>query len=31
MGPITARIQQLYFQTVKGDHPKYRHWCTPVY
>ena len=31
MGPITARIQQLYFQAVKGDHPKYRHWCTPVY
>ena len=31
MGPLTARIQQLYFQAVKGDHPKYRHWCTPVY
>ena len=31
MGPITARIQQLYFQVVHGDHPKYRHWCTPVY
>jgi branched-chain amino acid aminotransferase len=31
MGPLTARIQQLYFQVVKGDHPKYRHWCTPVY
>jgi len=31
MGPITARIQQLYFQVVKGDHPRYRHWCTPVY
>ncbi len=31
MGPISARIQQLYFQVVHGDHPKYRHWCTPVY
>jgi branched-chain amino acid aminotransferase len=31
MGPITARIQQLYFEVVKGHHPKYRHWCTPVY
>ncbi len=31
MGPITARIQQLYFEIVKGNHPKYRHWCTPVY
>jgi branched-chain amino acid aminotransferase len=31
MGPITARIQQVYFDVVKGNHPKYRHWCTPVY
>lgn len=31
IGPITARIQQLYFEVVKGRHPKYRHWCTPVY
>lgn len=31
MGPMTARIQQLYFEVVKGNHPKYRHWCTPVY
>lgn len=31
MGPITARIQQVYFEVVKGRHPKYRHWCTPVY
>ncbi len=31
MGPITARIQQLYFEVVKGNHPRYRHWCTPVY
>jgi len=31
MGPLTARIQQLYFDVVKGTHPKYRHWCTPVY
>jgi len=31
MGPIAARIQQVYFQVVKGNHAKYRHWCTPVY
>lgn len=31
IGPITTRIQQLYFEVVKGRHPKYRHWCTPVY
>ena len=31
VGPITTRIQQLYFDVVRGLHPKYRHWCTPVY
>jgi branched-chain amino acid aminotransferase len=31
MGPLTGRIQQLYFDVVKARHPKYRHWCTPVY
>ena len=31
IGPIATRIQELYFQVVKGRHPKYRHWCTPVY
>jgi len=31
IGPLTARIQQLYAEVVKGNHPKYRHWCTPVY
>ena len=31
IGPITARIQQLYFEVVKGNHAKYRRWCTPVY
>ena len=31
IGPLTARIQHLYFDAVRGRHPKYRHWCTPVY
>ena len=31
MGPLTAKIQQLYFQVVKGQHEKYLKWCTPVY
>ena len=31
IGPITARIQKLYFDVVKGNHPKYLKWCTPVY
>ncbi|WP_324716374.1 branched-chain amino acid transaminase [Carboxydochorda subterranea] len=31
MGPITRRIQRLYFEVVKGNVPEYRHWLTPVY
>ena len=31
IGPLTAKIQQLYFQVVKAEHEKYQHWCTPVY
>lgn len=31
MGPITARIRELYAQIVRGRLPKYSHWNTPVY
>jgi branched-chain amino acid aminotransferase len=31
MGPITAEIQKLYFEVVKGNARKYLRWCTPVY
>lgn len=31
VGPITKKIQDLYFQTVRGKSEKYKHWCTPVY
>ncbi len=31
IGPLTAQIQKLYFEVVKGNHPKYLKWCTPVY
>lgn len=31
IGPITAQIQHLYEQTVRGHEPKYRSWLTPVY
>ncbi|WP_137178328.1 branched-chain amino acid transaminase [Roseomonas sp. AR75] len=30
-GPLTRRIQKLYFDVVSGAQPKYRHWLTPVY
>lgn len=31
VGPLTAKIQELYFRVVKAGHPKYQHWCAPVY
>lgn len=31
LGPITARLRELYFDTVRGKNERYRHWCTPVY
>lgn len=31
MGPVARKIRELYFGIVRGQNPKYRHWCTPVY
>ena len=31
IGPITAKLQELYTKVIRGDHPKYMHWCTPVF
>jgi branched-chain amino acid aminotransferase len=31
IGPVVTRLRELYFGVVKGNNPKYRHWCTPVY
>ncbi len=31
MGPVTARLRQLFDDVVRGRHPKYSHWNTPVY
>lgn len=31
MGPVVVRLRQLYFDVVRGNNPKYRQWCTPVY
>lgn len=31
IGPITAKIQALYFDVVKGKQKKYSHWLTAVY
>jgi len=31
MGPMTAKLRDMYFDIVRGKVPKYKHWCTPVY
>ncbi|MFA6170804.1 MAG: branched-chain amino acid transaminase [Candidatus Margulisiibacteriota bacterium] len=31
IGPITKKIQDLYFKAARGDNPKYADWSTPVY
>ena len=31
IGEITARLQDIYVRVIRGDHPKYKPWCTPVY
>jgi len=31
VGPITKKLQNLYFDIVKGKVEKYKNWCTPVY
>jgi branched-chain amino acid aminotransferase len=31
IGEITARLQDIYVRVIRGDYPKYMHWCTPVY
>ncbi len=31
IGPVTQKIQNLYFDIVKGRIKKYKHWCSPVY
>ena len=31
IGEITARLQQIYSEVIRGNNPKYLDWCTPVY
>lgn len=30
-GPITKKLQDIYFQVVQGKLEEYKRWCTPVY
>ncbi|MGI8588815.1 MAG: branched-chain amino acid transaminase [Chloroflexia bacterium] len=31
IGEVGRALQKLYFEVVRGNVPKYAHWCTPVY
>jgi branched-chain amino acid aminotransferase len=31
IGKVTAELQQIYADVIKGKNPKYMHWCTPAY
>ena len=31
IGPITRKLRDMYFDIVRGQVPKYKSWCTPVY
>jgi branched-chain amino acid aminotransferase len=31
MGPVTNHLRELYQDVVRGRHPRYRGWITPVY
>ena len=30
-GSITLGLQDAYFRAVRGNDPRHRQWCTPVY
>lgn len=31
VGPISSKLQKLYFDVVKGRIPEYKKWCMPIY
>ena len=31
IGEITKKLQEIYARVIRGNHPKYAAWCTPVY
>lgn len=31
IGPVSAKIQNIYFDVLKGNNPKYMDWCKPAY
>lgn len=31
IGPISSKLQEIYYEAVRGRVPKYKSWCTPVF
>jgi branched-chain amino acid aminotransferase len=31
IGEITKKLQEIYSRVIRGNHPEYIDWCTPVY
>ena len=31
IGEITGELQRIYSDVIRGNNPKYLHWCTPAY
>jgi len=31
VGKLTKKLQQIYFDVIRGNNPEYLEWCTPVY
>ena len=31
IGPLTAKLQEIYAKVIRGNHPDYMHWCTPAF
>lgn len=31
IGKVTKKLQQIYFDVIRGNNPKYLSWCTPAY
>jgi branched-chain amino acid aminotransferase len=30
IGEVTRKLQEIYAKVIRGEHPRYMHWCTPV-
>ena len=29
-GPITSQLSTIFYDVIKGNSEKYKHWCTPA-